>query len=786
MQRSLLLIALISIHLFTFCQNVGIGTNHTDVSSKLDIYATDKGLLIPRISLVQTSSNLPVTSPATSLLVYNLATINDVLPGFYYWNGTKWVRFANEPSTDWTLLGSSGTQSGTNFLGTKDSQDLDIRTNNIIKTRITTKGQIEILNTGSSVFVGENAGENDDLSANNNAFVGYQSGMANATGERNTAIGSLSLSANNLGTDNTAVGHTALSANTIGSSNIAIGQGALVTNVSGNYNTAIGNSALNLNTASNNIAIGRFSLNTNATGTQNIAIGNSALFANTTSDNIAIGHNSLGLNSIGNFNLGIGTSTLGVNVNGSGNLALGYNALSSNTASNNLAIGFRALDANTSGESNLAIGGDALGGNDNGSDNLAFGLNSLKVNTVSNNLAIGSRTLDANTTGTPNIAIGTDALGANITGNDNLAIGLNSLKVNTASTNLAIGSRTLDINTSGSSNLAIGADALGANITGSNNVALGSNSLLLNTASNNTAIGYTSGNTNTAGTNNTLIGYNSDVNSSNLTNATAIGANALVSVSNSLVLGNAANVGIGTSNPIYAKFQVVGNSVFSASTTAFGASTSAAYIRGNDGFSTSTNPDYTWYNNDQTGIFHPAPATIGFTTNGFGEAMRISNNRLGIGTTNPLGLLELSIDQGRKPGTGTWTITSDERLKNIEGIYNKGMKELMQLQPITYYYKNVGTRVFKEEVLNTKNVGFSAQNVQTVFPEAVGTDEDGYLNLNIHPILIAYLNAIKELNSTIEKLQAENNAVKSELEMMKKMQTDLDALKSQIQLLNSK
>ncbi|MFM9988197.1 hypothetical protein [Flavobacterium sp.] len=45
--------------------------------------------------------------------------------------------------------------------------------------------------------------------------------------------------------------------------------------------------------------------------------------------------------------------------------------------------------------------------------------------------------------------------------------------------------------------------------------------------------------------------------------------------------------------------------------------------------------------------------------------MRIKNNRLGIGTTNPLGIFELSLDQGRKPGTNTWTIVSDERLKNI-------------------------------------------------------------------------------------------------------------------------
>lgn len=80
-----------------------------------------------------------------------------------------------------------------------------------------------------------------------------------------------------------------------------------------------------------------------------------------------------------------------------------------------------------------------------------------------------------------------------------------------------------------------------------------------------------------------------------------------------------------------------------------------------------------------------------------------NGGNVGIGTMVPGGQFELSLDQGRKPGTNTWTIVSDERLKNIEGVYTKGLKEILQLQPITYHYKNVGERKFNEEVLNTLN-----------------------------------------------------------------------------------
>ena len=64
----------------------------------------------------------------------------------------------------------------------------------------------------------------------------------------------------------------------------------------------------------------------------------------------------------------------------------------------------------------------------------------------------------------------------------------------------------------------------------------------------NILVGYLAGIGITTGSDNTFLGSNT-TGVNNLTNATAIGANAAVSLSNSLVLGNNANVGIGTSTP---------------------------------------------------------------------------------------------------------------------------------------------------------------------------------------------------------------------------------------------
>jgi len=63
-------------------------------SAILDVAANNKGVLIPRVSLTSTADISTITSPTTSLLVYNIATVGipptNVSPAYYYWNGTKW------------------------------------------------------------------------------------------------------------------------------------------------------------------------------------------------------------------------------------------------------------------------------------------------------------------------------------------------------------------------------------------------------------------------------------------------------------------------------------------------------------------------------------------------------------------------------------------------------------------------------------------------------------------------------------------------------------------------
>ncbi|MDP1745262.1 MAG: hypothetical protein Q8L90_06785, partial [Bacteroidota bacterium] len=101
----------------SFAQNVGINTtgNAPNSSALLDINASpgnNKGVLIPRLPLTATNSGSPISPlpgvAETGLMVFNTATAgvppNDVIPGFYYWNGTAWAPLGAGGSTagGWT------------------------------------------------------------------------------------------------------------------------------------------------------------------------------------------------------------------------------------------------------------------------------------------------------------------------------------------------------------------------------------------------------------------------------------------------------------------------------------------------------------------------------------------------------------------------------------------------------------------------------------------------------------------------------------------------------------
>ncbi|HEV2835699.1 MAG TPA: tail fiber domain-containing protein [Pyrinomonadaceae bacterium] len=128
-----------------------------------------------------------------------------------------------------------------------------------------------------------------------------------------------------------------------------------------------------------------------------------------------------------------------------------------------------------------------------------------------------------------------------------------------------------------------------------------------------------------------------------------------------------------------------------------------------------------------------------------------ANNRVGIRTAAPDQALSVNGDAS-KTGGNTWLTFSDARLKNIRGTFSSGLKAVMQLQPVRYEYRPNNALGITP---NGEHIGFAAQAVQKVIPEAVTANAEGYLMVNSDPIIWTMLNAIKEQQKEIQELRQE-------------------------------
>ena len=93
MFKKLLLLCIIMSFCSTLFAQVGIGTSSPDPSSILDIKATNKGLLIPRVALSSVNNSIidGKFENATGLLIYNTNSSLTAGSGFYYWDGLIWI-----------------------------------------------------------------------------------------------------------------------------------------------------------------------------------------------------------------------------------------------------------------------------------------------------------------------------------------------------------------------------------------------------------------------------------------------------------------------------------------------------------------------------------------------------------------------------------------------------------------------------------------------------------------------------------------------------------------------
>ena len=437
-------------------QNVGINTTSPDTSAALDVYATDKGFLMPRVTTAQMNA---IVQPANGLAVYNTDSSSVCI-----YAGSQWLKVilsSSISSSTWTQSGSNqySAVSGNVGIGTSSpSNKLDIQSSSSVAANVQS--------TGSNAYVNTVSPSGQEASFN---FKTYSSGTNYNRwlfGKSNT-----SESGSNTGSD--------FFINRYSDAGSYSGQPFFIKRSTGYVGINKSSPSYSLDVSGTAKAD---SVNTTYFKMSNGAVSGYILQSDSSGNAgwVSIGSTTGAVRYVGNSYLGI-TSGYGSSGSSEGtksnlrNIYLGDNAGSKNTTGTaNVAIGYAGMTDNTTGNYNIAVGGNSLRSNTSGEDNAALGYSSMYKNTTgSDNTACGAFSLYNNTTGTSNVAMGYSANMYNTTGSKNVSLGyLANGNNTTGSGNVAAGYLTGILNTTGANNTYIGNSA-GYSNTGSGNVFLG-------------------------------------------------------------------------------------------------------------------------------------------------------------------------------------------------------------------------------------------------------------------------------------------------------------------------
>jgi len=771
---------------FAIFSQIKIGNNPTVINSNsvLELESSSKGLLMPRVALISTSSSSPLSAHVAGMTVYNTATSGDVTPGYYYNNGSVWYKmatindFTNIYNIDGTLTGNRIVTQGTNTLaftstvtngfsvdGSTFSVDaslnrIGIGTNTPTST-LDVRGYGVFTNGSTGIGIGQ-AGYADlyAIGASNRLTLNYNRNIA-------TDINFLSDSSVSIvagGTGRLGVGKQFPTEKLDVYGNLRLSGALMPNNLPGTTGQVLTSSGagsaptwVNVSSLSaNNI----YNTNGTLTGNRTVTQGaNSLAFTSTATNGFSVDGTT--------FSIDAANNRVGV-----------LNATPTKTFDVANQIGIfsgRNGDATIKGLSSSSWTRIGNGGTSSGSGLAFWGNGNVEVNDSpglfldnSNRVGIGTSTpittLDVrgygyygnSTTGLYIGQAGYSDIYASGSGN---RLTLNYSK-NVATDINFLSDSSVSIVAGGNGKLGIGKqfpseklDVFGNfRLSGAfmpNNLAGSSGQILISQGAGSPPI-WNSVNSltlNNIYNSNGTIGTNRIVTQgSNTLSFTATASNAFsVDGTTFSVDASSDRVGIGTTSPT-SKLDVRGYGIFTDGSSGIAAG-QAGYA---DIYAFGTNNRLTFnYGRDVgTDINFNSNSNVSIVTGGTGQ--------LGIGTLTPDAKLTVS-GTASKTGGGAWATFSDQRVKTDIQPFNDGLDVLMKLNPVSFKYNEKSGY----SDLDKRFIGFIAQDVEKVTPYMVTSIDDSKGSSGLSDkrqfdesaLTKIMVNAIKEQQSIIKSQQ---------------------------------
>jgi hypothetical protein len=643
----------------------------------------------------------------------------------------------------------------------------------------------------SNTAVGNNAISSNTTGYNSSAF-GRDTLLSNTTGYNNSAFGVYSMRSNTTGYNNNAFGVYSLRYNTTGYNNSSLGYAALYSNTIGNYNIAQGHNA------GRYIADGSTA---NEAGDYNVFLGaNTKPLADNDSNEIVIGHNAIGI--------------------GSNTVTLGNDSITATALKGKVGIGDKSPDSALTIENIHRVYTDSktiVSAGSGSTDTIYLGRFPTGMHTIkiyyyghsaynSEEIVLSKDWDGAAPDDRINILSWKKSTGAaegsslhhdyvNSTNTDvyfkfthsaptgqyiNVVWDVTSTSV-AAVTTQTVTAPTLDssneiatrfyINDDG--NVGVGTTSPGTLLT------LGGSVPVISTdtsdAADNKYLKLTGGG-NASSTRGSLIilsGNEEATYGGNMILNPGDGASAQVQIDSTVYVGDS-KVGIGTTSPT-TLLTLGGSAPVISADTSDGADNKYLKLTGGGNASVARGSLIILSGNEEAShggsmILNPGDSASAQVQ--IDSTVYVGASKVGIGTTTPADLLDVAGDI--RVGTGTTgcvkdadgtviagTCSSDENLKtNISDITGV-LDGFSDLRIVNYNWNQLAYDEYKYGT-EANQIGALAQNVESIFPELVVSDNKGYKQVNYTGLQLYAFEAIKELSikmSDLESQQAEPTEV---------------------------